>query len=121
MLVVHGRLPADVGAVVRKALDAAVEELRTSDRDGAGASAEALPFEREQAAGAFRADALAHMAEHYLAHRGGDDAGSTADRYQVVVHVDQAVLTQAAEADDRDPHCCELDDGPALEIGRAHV
>ena len=119
MLVVHGRLPADVGAVVRKALDAAVEELRTSDRDGAGASAEALPFEREQAAGAFRADALAHMAEHYLAHRGGDDAGSTADRYQVVVHVDQAVLTQAAEADDRDPHCCELDDGPALALETA--
>ena len=30
MLVVHGRLPSEVGAVVRKALDAAVEELRAA-------------------------------------------------------------------------------------------
>jgi hypothetical protein len=119
MLVVHGRLPAEVGAVVRKALDAAVEELRASEREGADASAEASPFEREQAAAAFRADALARVAEHYLAHRGGDETGSTADRYQVVVHVDQAVLTRAAEADDREPHCCELDDGPSLALDTA--
>ncbi len=119
MLVVHGRLPPEVGAVVRKALDAAVEELRASEREGADASAEASPFEREQTAAAFRADALARVAEHYLAHRGDDDAGSTADRYQVVVHVDQAVLTQAAAADEREPHCCELDDGPSLALDTA--
>mgnify|MGYP000007462364 CR=1 FL=1 len=50
---------------------------------------------------------------------GDGDAGSTADRYQVVVHVDQAVLTQAVAADEREPHCCELDDGPALALDTA--
>ncbi|MEO8466982.1 MAG: DUF222 domain-containing protein [Gammaproteobacteria bacterium] len=120
MLVVHGRLPPEVGAVVRKALDVAVEALRTSERDGADASAESSSaFEREQTAAAFRADALAHVAEHFLEHRGGDDAGSTADRFQVVVHVDQTVLMQAVAADDCAPHCCELDDGPALALDTA--
>src|SRR5712671_3235420 len=119
MLVVHGRLPAEVGAVVRKALDAAVDEVRVNEREGADASAETSAFEREQTAAACRADALALMAERFLEHRGTDDAGSTADRYQVVVHVDQAVLTQAAEADECEPHCCELDDGPALALDTA--
>src|SRR5512147_1111990 len=61
MLVVHGRLPPEVGALVRKALDAAVEELHASERDGADASAETSAFEREQTAAACRADALAHV------------------------------------------------------------
>ena len=117
MLVVHGRLPPEVGAVVRKAIDAAAEELCAAEREGARDSAEASPFEIEQTAAAFRADALAHVAEHFLAHRG--EGGSVADRYQVVVHVDQAVLTKAVVADDREPHCCELDDGPALALDTA--
>jgi len=119
MLVVHGRLPPEVGALVRKALDAAVEELRASERDGGEGSAETSAFEREQTAAACRADALALVAERFLEHRGNDDAGSTADRYQVVVHVDQAVLTQAVAADEREPHACELDDGPALALATA--
>ncbi len=113
MLVVHGRLPPDVGALVRKALEAAAEELRASD----GAAAEASAFERAQTAAAYRADALAHVAEQYLEHRAGDS--STADRYQVVVHVDQAVLTQAVTAADTEPHDCALDDGPALALATA--
>jgi hypothetical protein len=68
---------------------------------------------------ACRADALTLMAERFLEHRGDGDAGCTADRYQVVVHVDQAVLTQAVTADERDPHCCELDEGPALALDTA--
>ncbi len=119
MLVVHGRLPPEVGAVVRKALDAAVEELRASEHGNADASAETSAFERERTAAACRADALALVAERFLEHRGGDDTGSTADRYQVIVHVDQAVLTQAVAADDKEPHCCELDEGPALALDTA--
>jgi hypothetical protein len=119
MLVVHGRLPAEVGALVRKALDAAMEDVRASERGGSDASAETSAFEREQTAAACRADALALVAECFLEHRGGDDAGSAADRYQVVVHVDQAVLTQAVAADEREPHCCELDDGPSLALDTA--
>ena len=119
MLVVHGRLPPEVGALVRKALDAAVEDIRASEREDADASAETSAFEREQTAAACRADALALVAERFLEHRGDGDAGSTADRYQVVVHVDQAVLTRAVEADEREPHGCELDDGPSLALDTA--
>ena len=51
--------------------------------DVADVSAE-TPAEQEPVA-ARRADALSEMAESYLNHP--ENAGSTADRYQVVVHV----------------------------------
>jgi hypothetical protein len=123
-LILHGRLPPEVGAVVRKALDAAVEELResapaagpTTTRENV--SAETSMRADEESAAARRADALMLVAERFLETRTGD-SGSTADRYQVVVHVDQAVLTQAAAADEAEPHCCELDEGPALALDTA--
>jgi hypothetical protein len=34
----------------------------------------------------------------------------------VVVHVDQAILPDTAIAHGNEPHCCELDDGPALAL-----
>ena len=52
MLVLHGRLPPEVGALVRKALDSAVEELRANEGEGGDASAESSAFEREQTAAA---------------------------------------------------------------------
>jgi hypothetical protein len=61
-----------------------------------------------------------HLAETYLEHRGREtSAGSSADRYQVVVHIDQAVLTEASAAEHTEPHRCELDDGPALALDTA--
>ena len=41
------------------------------------------------------------------------------DRVQVVVHIDQAILTESSAANDDEPHCCELDDGPALALDTA--
>ena len=114
MLILHGRLPAEIGAVVRKALDAAVEELREAQN----VSAESSGHGERDAAAAQRADALLLLAERSLEHC-SDDSGGTADRYQVVVHVDQAVLTQAVVADECEPHCCELDEGPALALDTA--
>ena len=72
-------------------------------------------------AGARRADALRHIAETFLEHRGEETgAGSPAtDRYQVVVHIDQAILAESAAAADDEPHCCELDDGPAFALDTA--
>ncbi|HVS23189.1 MAG TPA: hypothetical protein VMU03_05645, partial [Gammaproteobacteria bacterium] len=63
------------------------------------------------------ADALRLVAEAFLAAR-SDEAESTssADRFQVVVHVDQAVLTQNIEASDAEPHRAELDRGSALAL-----
>jgi hypothetical protein len=112
--VLHARLPREVGAVVRKALEAAVEAVReTKD-----VSAE-TPL--QISANAWQADALRLIAESFLERRGEETGGgSSADRLQVVVHIDQAVLAeQQAAAEENRPHRCELEDGPALALDTA--
>jgi hypothetical protein len=97
MVVIRGRLEPEVGAVVLQALVAAWEALYrrrkgtavpagTSVVDG---SPQAPTMEQQQA------DALALVAETAL-HR-GMDPGAPGERYQVVVHVDAAVLADADE------------------------
>lgn len=67
-----------------------------------------------------RADALKLVAETFLACKSKEiEAVSSADRYQVMVHIDQAVLTEKIRAADTEPHCCEIDDGPALTLATA--
>lgn len=74
-----------------------------------------------------RADALRLLAESYLAGGWRQLAGDTpldtsADRYQVVVHIDQALLSEARRESSRpttDLGRCALDDGPALAIDTA--
>jgi hypothetical protein len=85
MLVVNGRLPADVGALVLRAIDV---------------------LRRSQAA-ANNADALVVMAENVLAN--GPHARRGSERHQVVVHVDADVLT-TEDTGGR----CEIDGGPAI-------
>ena len=77
--IVHGVLPVEVAELVRQAVDRAVELLET----GSGDSAESW--------GARRADALKLIASQFLGQR-AEEAGSS-DRYQVVVHIDQALLS----------------------------
>ena len=112
--VLHARLPREVGAVVRKALEAAVEAVRET-KDVSGETVRQIP------AHAWQADALRLIAETFLAQRGEvTGAGSSADRLQVVVHIDQAVLAeQQAAAEAGEPHRCELEDGPALALDTA--
>ncbi len=91
-LVIKARLPAEQGALIVKALEMAMDKDFTaeefvgaaSSRDRAGT---ALPQEHRgsQPIGARRADALADIAETYM--NNSESSGSTADRYQVVVHV----------------------------------
>ena len=76
MVVIKGRLPAEVGAVVVKALEAASDVLYKEDR-------ERSPAQR-------RVEALKVVSEAAL--KAELDPGTSADRYQVVVHVDQQVL-----------------------------
>jgi hypothetical protein len=112
----HCRLPAEQGALIVKAVEMAmdkdfvgaahgqgVEELvgAASSRDRAGT---ALPQEHRgsQPIAARRADALADIAETYM--NNSEPSGSTADRYQVVVHV-YPEGTQTAETS-------HIDDGP---------
>jgi Domain of unknown function (DUF222)/HNH endonuclease len=116
MLVLQARLPAELGAVVRKAIEAAVEALREDDPVSAESCPEGSEPERPNAA-AQRADALVRLAETSLADM--SVAASAADRCQIVVHVDQAVLAGAAGANESEPHCCELDEGPALALDTA--
>jgi hypothetical protein len=78
----------------------------------------------DQPIGARRADALVLLARQFLATE-SVNVGSTGDRYQVVVHIDQALLSddpaEARQARPMDvkPRCCEHDDGRTLAIDTA--
>lgn len=92
-LVIKARMPAEQGALVVKALELAMDQSFKERSDDVTAE---IP-EQEPIA-ARRADALAEVAETYL--NNSESSGSTADRYQVVVHV-------TAERSD-------LEDGPGV-------
>ncbi len=105
MLVVQGRLSPEQGAVLIKALDVSVDALRDSQNGSAEPSGDENPA-AVNSGDQRRADALARVAEQSLAVAGAD---ASADRFQVVVHVDAEVLA-SPESDGR----CELEDGPAM-------
>jgi Domain of unknown function (DUF222)/HNH endonuclease len=138
-LLLRGRLPAEEGALVLAALEAAQDRLARQDvpagtggEDGApgvsagtggggvlsagtaGADARSVSAGTPRPApGEARADALVAMADAFLA--GGAGAGRTGgDRYQVVVHADAATLS-GAEPGGR----CELEDGSPLALQTA--
>jgi len=86
-LEIRARLTAEQGALVLKALEAAVESLKENT------SAEAWPANKHQHR---RADALVLMASQSLESTATN--ANTADRYQVVVHVDSQVLAGEIDA-----------------------
>ena len=119
MVVVRGRLTPEVGAVLRRALEAACDQARRAAAAGggenggaadspAGAEGDAADpsadagAEREAAGAAAdapeptlaqrQADAIGVVAEAALA--GGLDRGTAGDRYQVVLHVDAEALAE---------------------------
>ncbi len=98
-LVLKGRLPAEVGMLVLKAIERCVQSTPRAD-----VSAETSEVQPTLAAR--RADALSVIAESFLAH--GEDALSGGDRQQIVVHVDAEALQ------DRCAGSCELEEGPAI-------
>ena len=103
MVVLRGRLAPEVGALLLRALDAARETLYQRTRGGATPPATdpamAPPTRAQQ-----QADALALLAETALHHE--LDPGAPGERYQVVVHVDAAVL-----ADPEQPGQSVLEEG----------
>jgi 5-methylcytosine-specific restriction endonuclease McrA len=105
MVVVRGRLMPEEGAVLMQALAAARETLyqraRHRSDDVVDVSAETSTMAQQQA------DALALIAESALHH--DLDPGAPGERYQVVVHVDEPVLS--------DPDA----PGQSLLEGGAHV
>lgn len=93
-LVIRARVPAEQGELIVKALEMALDKAFNNGDE-----------EREHIA-ARRADALADIAQTYLNHN--EETGTTADRYQVVVHVypegtrtaDQVPSGQTPHSDD---------------------
>ena len=97
-LIINGRLPAEAGAKLMKALEVALQELPKNVP--AGTSEEPVRFS------ARRADALTMIAESFLAHGAMDVRG--ADSHQIVVHVSAETLQS------RKAGCCEFEHGPSL-------
>ena len=109
-VVLRGRLAPEVGALLLRALDAARETLYRRRRANetvlaATDPAAAVPTRPQQ-----QADALALLAEVALHHE--LDPGAPGERYQVVVHVDAAVL-----ADPDQPGQSVLEDGLRVPAG----
>ncbi|HEX9748980.1 MAG TPA: DUF222 domain-containing protein, partial [Methylomirabilota bacterium] len=92
-VVLRGRLAPEVGTLLLRALDAARETLyqrRRATVSPASDPATEAPTRPQQ-----QADALALLAETALHHE--LDPGAPGERYQVVVHVDAAVLADPAQ------------------------
>ena len=94
MVVVRGRLAPEVGALLRRALEAGREVLYQRARREAPTVA-TEPTGEPPTRAQQQADALALVAESALHHV--LDPGSPGERYQVVVHVDAPVLADPAQ------------------------
>jgi len=93
-IVLTCRLPAETGEQMLRAIDLALETVP------AGTSSERVRFS------ARRADALALVAESFLAHAVLEAPGT--DRHQIVVHVAAETLRN------RSAGCCEFEHGPSV-------
>ncbi len=139
-VIIRGRLPAEQGALIMKALELAMDRAGTSigavarartvgariagdtHLDASHVTAETSKDDDREPFHARRADALAEIAETYLNSEPGE--ASTADRYQVVVHVTAGTLdrvqtdppvgarTAGDPISDDPPILSHLDDGP---------
>jgi len=134
MVVVRARLTPELGAVVQRALEAASDQLYQESRNAAAPES----VSEEVTAAQRRADALGLLAERALG--AVLESGSTADRYQVVLHLEddgpgdrpsQAVLELAdggirVSAETSRRLMCDASkvamregsDGSALDVGR---
>ena len=112
-LVIKARLPAEQGALIVKALEMAVGAglARENTNTNVTAVTSDEPESKPEPIAARRADALAEIAETYM--NNSESSGSTADRYQVIVHVVGAGLARDAVGAPlgRDSY---IEDGPGV-------
>ena len=118
MVVVRGRLTPEVGALLRRALEAACNQARGNASSGPDARPDAVAHGSEASLeGAAGVDAAAHevadaadvLAPSFAQRQadamgviagalaGGLDRGTAGDRYQVVVHVDADALVEKSD------------------------
>lgn len=95
MFRLRAQLPAEQGAVVAAAIDAAEEmlwkeEQTFQDEDLAGDQKRSQGWYKGNGSAARQADALVALSETFTEHGLSD---SSADRFRVMVHVDQAALS----------------------------
>jgi hypothetical protein len=109
-VVLRGRLTPEVGALLLRALDAARETLYQKRRGNEAVLPATDPAVEAPTRAQQQADALTLLAETALHHE--LDPGAPGERYQVVVHVDAAVLADADQ-----PGQSVLEDGPRVPAG----
>jgi hypothetical protein len=122
-LIMKASLPAEAGALLLKALDAAIDDVeRPADvsgetsgdgaagKDGSAGKDDPTPGERP-ARSVRRADALTRLAESFLAH--GAKALKSGERNHLVVHVDEQSLRECSAGR------CETEDGPTIPVETA--
>jgi hypothetical protein len=107
-LELRGCLPAEMGALVIQALDAALNEsTQTDGRTDASATIHVSAETSDRpTASARRADALSQIAESFLKH--GSAVLNGGERHQIVVHVDAQTLREGVAGQ------CEFENGPSL-------
>jgi hypothetical protein len=118
-LILRAKLPAETGAVVLKALEAAmsdvpveqVEESLQENRVETDPETGERNLMVRSVPSARRADALALVAESFLQNGSGTTTGG--DRTQVVVHVSAETLRHKSAG------CCEVEDGPSISAETA--
>lgn len=101
-LVMKARIPADQGELIVKALEMATDESGRQHPEGTLLAGDTE--EEPDPIASRRADAFCEIAETYM--NNSENSGSTADRYQVVVHV------RAASATNKLATTPELENGP---------
>jgi len=106
-MVLRGRLTPEMGALLLRALDAARETLYQRRRANEAVLPACDPVAEAPSRAQQQADAPALLAETALHHE--LDPGAPGERYQVVVHVDAAVLS-----DPEQPGQSVLEDGPPV-------
>ncbi len=100
-LIIRGKLPAEIGALFVRALEAAEDSLPIPKDVSAETS-----FDDRHQLRKRRVEALATLAESFLATGPRDLSG--ADRHQIVVHVDAETLQHGHAGR------CELEHGPSV-------
>jgi hypothetical protein len=107
-LVLKSRLPAEIGALFLKALDAASEEISTPNVPAGTCVVNQPPEDPNErpSRSARRADACAALAHAFLKH--GALTLNGGERHQIVVHVDAGTLRDSTAGQ------CEIEEGPSL-------
>ncbi|HUM15710.1 MAG TPA: DUF222 domain-containing protein [Candidatus Nitrosotalea sp.] len=109
-VVLRGRLTREAGALLLRALDAARDTLYQRRRVTGAVLSATDPAAEAPTKPQQQADALVLLAETALHHE--LDPGALGERYQVVVHVDAAVLSERDAAGQS-----MLEDGPHVPAG----